>query len=469
MTDKTNVVEPTEKPPDPRIETGKTPGTETNTGIKRQDSSSVDRGHDEEKKQGDGAPPPPGGPPPGMAPGDFPDGSLEAWIVVFGASCGLFSTFGLINCVGIFQKYYVEGPLSHLSPSSISWILSAQVFFMVSGGAVFGRLFDMYGPRWLLPIGTVTYIFGLMMVSISSKYYHFFLAQSVVASLGSSAVFNCCINCLITWFFKHRAAAVGIIAAGSSIGGVVMPIMMTRLIDQIGFPWMVRALALMLLGLLIIVCFTVRSRLPPRPAPFIFMEYLHGFCEPAMGLTVAALFFFMTGLFLPFNYVILQAEAAGMSPNLVTYTLPILNAASVFGRIMPGIIGDKVGRYNTMIVICATSAIFCLAVWMPVKTSAGILVFAAIFGFSSGGFISLAPTLIAQISEIRQIGTRVGAAYAVQAVGALIGSPIGGAIVSAQDGDYLGLQLFCGCCMVVGTAIFIGVRYVQVGFSLEKV
>lgn len=121
-----------------------------------------------------------------------------------------------------------------------------------------------------------------------------------------------------------------------------------------------------------------------------------------------------------------------------------------------------------MVIICLISAVFCFAVWIPVKTAAGILVFAIIFGFSSGGFISLAPSLIAQISELRQIGTRVGAAFAVQSVGALIGSPIGGAIVSSQSGDYIGLQIFCGCCMAVGTALFVAARAVQVGFSLAK-
>lgn len=200
----------------------------------------------------------------------------------------------------------------------------------------------------------------------------------------------------------------------------------------------------------------------------------------------------MMGLFLPFNYVLLQAEAAGMKRNLITYLLPILNAAryakpsevtnrkkkgkkkkpltqpSIFGRIIPGIIADKVGRFNVMIIICLISAIFCFAIWIPVKDTAGIIVFVVIFGFSSGGFISLAPTLIAQISDIRQIGTRIGAAFAVYSVGALIGSPIGGAIVSAQDGDYLGLQLFCGCCMISGTVLFCAARYVQEGFSLKK-
>lgn len=122
-----------------------------------------------------------------------------------------------------------------------------------------------------------------------------------------------------------------------------------------------------------------------------------------------------------------------------------------------------------MIVITAISSIFCLCVWTPVKDTAGILVFAIIFGFSSGGYVSLVPTLIAQISDIRKIGTRVGTAFAIQSIGALTGSPIGGAIVKAQNGNYLGLQLFCGCTMLVGTIAFTFARVVQVGFKPVKV
>lgn len=69
-------------------------------------------------------------------PSDFPDGGTEAWLVAFGGWCGLFCTFGLINCVGIFQRYYLNGPLSHYSPSTVSWIPSVQVFFMIFSGTV---------------------------------------------------------------------------------------------------------------------------------------------------------------------------------------------------------------------------------------------------------------------------------------------------------------------------------------------
>lgn len=310
-----------------------------------------------------------------------------------------------------------------------------------------------------------------MMVSLSHEYYQFFLSQAIVSAIGSSAVFNACMSSVVTWFFRRRAAAFGIMVSGSSLGGVILPIYFNQMLNHsdMGFPWTIRIMAFWFLGLLIIACLTVKSRLPPRPRPLVLMEYVDSLREAPMAITVCGFFLFMWGMFLPFNYVILQAEAAGMSEKLVPYLLPILNAVSILGRILPGFVADKVGRYNTMIVITFISALFCLAVWIPVKDTTGIIVFTVIFGFSSGGFISLGPALIAQISDIRQIGTRVGTALAVQSFGALTGSPIGGAIVSSNGGDYLGLQIFCGVAMMAGVVVLIAARTVQVGFKIVKI
>ena len=121
-----------------------------------------------------------------------------------------------------------------------------------------------------------------------------------------------------------------------------------------------------------------------------------------------------------------------------------------------------------MIFITALSAIIALALWIPGKSDGAIIAFAILFGFSSGGFIGLSGTLIAQISDIRQIGVRTGTAFAVQSIGALTGAPIAGAITSAQHGDFLGLQIFCGVSMSVSVVLFVGARYVQAGLSLKK-
>lgn len=36
------------------------------------------------------------------------------------------------------------------------------------------------------------------------------------------------------WFLKHRAAALGVVTAGSSVGGVVWPIAIRHLINKVG-------------------------------------------------------------------------------------------------------------------------------------------------------------------------------------------------------------------------------------------
>jgi MFS family permease len=330
-----------------------------------------------------------------------------------------------------------------------------------------GRLYDSYGPRYLLIGGTIVYSFGLMMTSLGTQYYQIFLAQAIVSSIGSGAVFNATLSSLTTWFFKKRGAAFGIVASGSSLGGVILPIIFYKLIPRIGFPWTVRVLGFMFLALCGLACVTVKSRLPPRSKPFDIKTYLKPFTEPAMLLTILGGFFFFWGLFLPFNYIILQAQAGGVSADLVPYLLPIINAVSIVGRIVPGFVGDKVGRFNSMIAITALSGIITLALWIPGSSNtAAIIVYSVLFGFTSGGFISLAPVCVAQLSDIREIGARTGVAFLVQSLGALTGSPIGGAIVQSQGGSFLGLQVYCGVAMLVATCMYTGARFMQVGPKL---
>jgi MFS family permease len=263
----------------------------------------------------------------GTNPADFPDGGLEAWLVVLGCWCALFCSFGWINCIGIFQEYYQQNQLRAYSPSTVSWISSMETFCMFFGGPVFGKVFDNYGPRWLLFGGTIAHVFGLMMTSLSTEYYQFFLSQGVVSAFGASAIFYAAMNCVGTWFFHRRATAFGVMTSGSSLGGVVLPIMVTKLIPEIGFPWAMRSAAFTLLGMLIIANLTVKSRLKPRPRPLIMMEFIRPFGEITFLLVTLGSWFFFFGMFLPFTYIILQAQADGMSVNLSNYLISILNAA----------------------------------------------------------------------------------------------------------------------------------------------
>ncbi|KAF2455321.1 putative MFS monocarboxylate transporter [Lineolata rhizophorae] len=406
--------------------------------------------------------------PPGINPADFPDGGLKAWLVVVGGFCCLFCSFGWINCVGVYQNYYESNQLSDLSSSTVSWIPSLEIFFMFFGGPFFGKLIDEFGPRYVLLVGSFFHIFGLMMTSLADEYYQFILAQGVCSPIGASMIFYCAMASIPTWFFRRRALAFGIIASGSSIGGVVMPIMVQHIIPEVGFAWSMRITAFLILFLMTIANLTVRSRLPPQPKPFNILEFITPFAEiPFVLLSLGAVLFFF-GMFLPINYIIVYGLQQGMSANLAQYLVPILNAWSIIGRVGFGHVGDKLGRFNVMITLCSFTAIMVLALWIPGSSNATTIVFASAYGLGSGTFVSMLPALIAQISDVRKIGVRNGSVFALISIAGLTSNPIGGAIMSSQDNDFLGLQIFCGVMQCAGTLSILASRVSLAGFDPRK-
>jgi MFS family permease len=209
----------------------------------------------------------------------------------------------------------------------VAWIPSTQIFMMYGGGIVFGKLFDNYGPRWLLYVGGFAHVFGLMMASISTQYYQIFLSQAICSASGASCIYYACLGSLASWFREKRATAFGIAASGASVGGVIFPVMVDRLITRVGFPWTMRAVAFLILGGLICVILTVKSRLTHTPKPVHIKQYIYPFKDSSFALLVVSLSLFSFGLFLPFNFLTAQAQTLGMSPTLSNYLVAILNAA----------------------------------------------------------------------------------------------------------------------------------------------
>ncbi|KND92113.1 putative transporter MCH4 [Tolypocladium ophioglossoides CBS 100239] len=387
-------------------------------------------------------------------PQSFPDGGLQAWLVVVGAFFGLFISFGWTNCVGVFQAYYETHQLKSLSPSTVSWIPALSMFTIFVAGPFVGKLSDRFSPRALLLVGTLLNVFGLMMTSISSEYYQFILSQAICSPLGASMVLYPCFSCVTTWFLKKRALAMGITASGSSLGGVILPIMVDRLIPVIGFGWTMRTCAFLMLGLLIVTNLTVRSRLPPRPTKAGIMAFLTAFTDASFLLTAFAGFFYSMGMFIPITFMVTYGRDVGMSPELAGYLVSIFNGASGFGRIFSGYAADKMGNFNVSFCAACLSTILVFALWLPGHSNATVIAFAALFGISSGTYTAMSPALVAQISDIREIGLRSGAMYAFMSVAALTGSPIGGALITAAEGSYWKLQVFTGAMLAAGSVFY---------------
>lgn len=140
----------------------------------------------------------------------------------------------------------------------------------------------------------------------------------------------------------------------------------------------------------------------------------------------------------------------------------------MFGRIIPGFVADKTGQYNTMILITSLASLLTLCLWTPGQRAVAVVLYTVGFGFTSGGYVSLGAPCLAQISDLREIGTRTGTAYLLQVFGGLTGSPIGGQLTDSMSGRYLGLQLVAGFSMCAGVFVYVVARHAQVGFRLTK-
>jgi dipeptide/tripeptide permease len=135
------------------------------------------------------------------------------------------------------------------------------------------------------------------------------------------------------WFDKKKGAAFGLCFTGSSLGGVIFPIMITHLIPKVGFPWTMRTCAFLILGLLIIANLTVRPRVAPKRGASHKGNYLAPWREPASVFLMTGFFLVTFGIFVPIDYIQVQARAAGMGSGILQYIVPILNAARFVAEI----------------------------------------------------------------------------------------------------------------------------------------
>lgn len=108
--------------------------------------------------------------------------------------------------------------------------------------------------------------------------------------------------------------------------------------------------------------------------------------------------------------------------------------------------------------MCFFSAILTLALWLPAAANTPIIVFAALYGFGSGAYVALLPTLIAQISDIQEIGIRIGLEFGILSIPALVSNPIGGAFIASDDGGYRDCQIWTGCILMLGSVLFLFAR-----------
>ncbi|OTA90631.1 hypothetical protein M434DRAFT_397885 [Hypoxylon sp. CO27-5] len=378
---------------------------------------------------------------------EAPDGGLRAWLVTAGACCVFFSALGFSNAFGVFEEYYLTHQLEGQSPDKVAWIGSLAVFLQFLSGTIGGPMFDRFGA-WVLRPAAVLYVFAIMMTSLCKEYWQFMLAQGVLMGSVMGFLQFPAMAAVSQFFSKKRAAALGVVVSGSSIGGVVIPIALSKMLNgsSIGFGWTVRIIGFIIIPLLGFACIAITSRLPPRTTDFFVW---HAFKEPKFVLLTLALFFMLLGAFTPLFYIPTYAVSKGVDPTLASYLLAIINAASTFGRVVPGILADKFGRLNILSFGGFMSGIVILC-WDKVETTAALVVYSLAIGFSSGMIISGGSAAFTECpKDPRDLGTYIGMGMGLSSFAALIGPPVNGVLVS-KYGGFSQVSIFSGVTVLAG-------------------
>ncbi|KAL2271330.1 hypothetical protein VTJ83DRAFT_701 [Remersonia thermophila] len=406
------------------------------------------------------------GPGPGPGPGpepepepathsNVPDGGLLAWLQVFCSAIILVATWGVVNTFGVFQAYYESSLLSDHGASAISWIGSVQAALLFLVGVVAGPLYDAGFFRHLLAAGLFLLVLGQFVTSVCRAYWQVMLAQGVAMGVGMGLLFLPSAAILSQYFSKRRALALGLSSMGSPVAGTVFPILFSRVEARAGFGWATRTLAFILLGLSAIPLAFMRTRVPP-PARRRASLDATALRDAPYVLFVAACFFSFLTLYVSFFYVSLHATSNGLADAaFAPYLVTLLNAGSVVGRVVPNALADRYGSLNLIVACTLGSAALALG-WLGVRSLAGAVAFAVLYGALSGGVVSLTPSVIFTLSpDLSRVGARTGMCFIAAGVAILIGTPIAGAILgSLEDPNWTGTILYTAAGLLLATVLY---------------
>jgi MFS family permease len=305
---------------------------------------------------------------------------------------------------------------------------------------------------------------GFLLTSFATRYWHVVLAQGLCAGLGAGCLAIPSVALLPQYFARRRAIATGIATAGSSLGGVVYPLLFQGLLERVGFAWACRVMGFVALATCSFSVSVMRLRATPRRVRSLLE--LAAFREVPYVYFCATMFFSNMGFFVPIFYLQTYALVHGVQASLALHLVAIVNAASVVGRIVPAYIASKAGPVNIMFLMAVMATVVVFSWIGIVDQGPGHIVFGTLYGFASGGIIALPAVVLASITkDLSYLGTRLGMCNFISSIAALVGAPIAGAILKST-GKYIGVQIFGGLTILFAVLFLLGIRITRAGTKL---
>lgn len=408
---------------------------------------------------------------------EFPEGGKEAYLSLLGCFIVLIFPFGMFSSLGVMAAWLQMNELMMDSASDTAWIFSINLFVSFLTLVFSGVYFDRNGTRTLIVVGWLFTTVSMIGTANCYKIWHFILAFSILNGIGGGLILAPGFGCVAQFFSKKRGLMTSVAAVGGSIGGILFPLMLSHLYEQIGFAWSMRCMALLSTFCYGVGFFLMKERFHEVPRDLTkwqnFLSYLavidfKYLLDAKYGLVVLASSVGQASAFVISTYLSSYSMSEGQSLDTANSLLSVSQACSIPGLFVTGYFSDRYGRFNVMILVLLICGILTYAILLPGGADLNAQYgFTAVWGLFVGALYSLLPVCCAQISKTEDFGKRYGTMYFFVSCATLITLPVGGVIIDiGYPYQFINcLVYYSGSLMFASAVVFWIAKGLYVGWN----
>ena len=170
------------------------------------------------------------------------------WVVIGIAFLTVGVAFGTRNAFAVFLIAVIEE--FHWSRGLASGALMLGAVMWTLAAPVIGILLDRFGPRVVLPGGSILMALGFVISGMAHSVVEFYIGMGIFMGVGFAALpMTSQVTFLSNWFIRKRGMAIGTVASGIGLGILIVVPWTQWLIATYGW----RAAFFILAGVLAIV------------------------------------------------------------------------------------------------------------------------------------------------------------------------------------------------------------------------
>ena len=364
------------------------------------------------------------------------------WVIVGAGIVVTCIGFGAMLSLSVFLQPMVSA--MGWSRTDVSTAALLNWLCMGIGAFLWGAISDRFGPRSVILTGGILLGLGMVLASRAETIGQFQLAFGLLVGLATGSLYSPLIATTTRWFTRNRSLAVALVSTGVSAGSMVTAPLSRWLIST--YDWRFAMLVLGDLVWLVIIPAALLVRNPPA-APAAA-----GPVAPEAGHALSVGQALRTPQFLAISLTHFACCAAHSGPifHMVTHAIDrgvtamaaatVLSAAalaSLGGKILCGLIADRVGAKRTLVAGLIVQAV-AVSLYLVVSELSGFYALAMLFGFSYGGVMPLYAIIVREYFGERTMGSVFGAVGFVSTLGMAVGPWAGGRLYDA-GGTYFWL------------------------------